>query len=70
MIRTQLCVCLAHLAIQMLDWKTVLADVVTFLQPEPSGTACIFEFLKVLPEEVTEGKKINLSVRRDAAPSA
>ncbi|KAL8709300.1 MAG: hypothetical protein Q9220_005893 [cf. Caloplaca sp. 1 TL-2023] len=58
-IRTQLCVCLANLAIQMLAWKDVLARVGSTLGN--SAGDCILEFLKVLPEEVTEGRKINLT---------
>jgi transportin-3 len=60
-IQTQLCVCLASLAIQMTGWKDVLATVGSAL----GGSAgdCVLEFLKILPEEVTEGRKINLSVR-------
>lgn len=59
-IQTQLSVCLASLAIQMLAWKDVLATVGSAL----GNTAgdCVLEFLKILPEEVTEGRKINLSV--------
>ncbi|SMR52775.1 unnamed protein product [Zymoseptoria tritici ST99CH_1E4] len=60
-IRTQLCVCLANLAILMLEWKDVLSTVVAALGSDPTGTACILEFLHVLPEEVTEGRKINLT---------
>ena len=59
-IRTQLCVCLANLAIQMLDWKDVLERVASTLA-NAAGDA-LLEFLRVLPEEVTEGRKINLSV--------
>ncbi|KAL8798578.1 MAG: hypothetical protein Q9182_006552 [Xanthomendoza sp. 2 TL-2023] len=58
-IRTQLCVCLANLAIQMLEWKDVLGQVGSTLGS--SAGDCILEFLKVLPEEVTEGRKIHLS---------
>lgn len=61
-IRTQLCVCLANLAIQMLEWKDVLQMVVTTLGNDSSSIACVLEFLHVLPEEVTEGRKINLTV--------
>lgn len=59
-IQTQLCVCLASLAIQMTEWKDVLATVGSAL----GGSAgdCVLDFLKILPEEVTEGRKINLSV--------
>ena len=59
-IQTQLCVSLAHLAIQMLSWKDVLNTVGTTLGANAGD--CVLEFLKILPEEVTEGRKINLSV--------
>ncbi|KAL8780488.1 MAG: hypothetical protein Q9213_006448 [Squamulea squamosa] len=58
-VRTQLCVCLANLAIQLFEWKNVLGQVGSALGS--SAGDCILEFLKVLPEEVTEGRKINLS---------
>lgn len=61
-IRTQLCVCLASLAIQMTEWKDVLQHVVSALGSQQETLACILEFLGVLPEEVTEGRKINLTV--------
>lgn len=61
-IRTQLCVCLAILAIQMKEWKDVVASVVSALGSDAESHACILEFLRVLPEEVTEGRKITLTV--------
>lgn len=61
-IRVQLCVCLAILAIQMKDWNDVLPSVVQSLSDSPESHACILDFLRVLPEEVTEGRKITLSV--------
>ncbi|KAK4459872.1 armadillo-type protein [Cladorrhinum samala] len=60
-VRVQLCVCLAILAIQMQSWKDVLASVVTTLGNDVTSHACILDFLRVLPEEVTEGRKITLS---------
>lgn len=60
-IQTQLCVGLANLAIQMTSWKDVLATVGSTLGSNAGD--CVLEFLKILPEEVTEGRKINLSVR-------
>ena len=63
-IRTQLCVCLADLAIHMLDWKDVLPSVISNLGTGPESIPCILEFLHVLPEEVTEGRKVNLSVSK------
>lgn len=67
-IRTQLCVCLANLAIQMIEWKDVLQRVGSTLGS--SDGDCILEFLRVLPEEVTEGRKINLTVCTAETPSA
>ncbi|TVY47973.1 Uncharacterized protein LOCC1_G002611 [Lachnellula occidentalis] len=61
-IRIQLCVCLAILAIQMTGWKDVVPLVVSTLGNSAESYACILDFLKVLPEEVTEGRKINLTV--------
>lgn len=66
-IQTQLCVCLASLAIQMLEWKDVLATVGSALGTNAGD--CVLDFLKILPEEVTEGRKINLTVRSRRAPS-
>ncbi|KAF2235675.1 ARM repeat-containing protein [Viridothelium virens] len=60
-IRTQLCVCLANLAIQMTEWKNVLQLVVSTLGTDSQSIASVLEFLHVLPEEVTEGRKINLT---------
>ena len=62
-VRVQLCVCLAILAIQMKDWKDVLPTVLSTLGNDVASHACILDFLRVLPEEVTEGRKITLSVR-------
>ncbi|KAH6634540.1 armadillo-type protein [Chaetomium sp. MPI-SDFR-AT-0129] len=60
-VRVQLCVCLAILAIQMQTWKDVLPTVVSTLGNDVESHACILDFLRVLPEEVTEGRKITLS---------
>lgn len=61
-IRVQLCVCLAILAIQMKEWKDVLPLVVSSLGNQAESHAAILDFLRILPEEVTEGRKITLSV--------
>lgn len=61
-IRTQLCVCLASLAIQMTSWKNVIATVGSAVGSAPDGGDCMLDFLRVLPEEVTEGRKINMTV--------
>ena len=49
----------------MRDWKDVLPTVVSALGNDVESHACILDFLRVLPEEVTEGRKITLSVRRN-----
>lgn len=36
--------------------------VLTTLGSEAASISCVLEFLKILPEEVTEGRKFNLSV--------
>jgi hypothetical protein len=46
----------------MTGWKDVVPSVVAALGNEAESHACILDFLKVLPEEVTEGRKINLTV--------
>lgn len=61
-IRTQLCVCLASLAIQITSWKNVLATIGPAISSTPDGQDAILDFLRILPEEVTEGRKINLTV--------
>ncbi|KUJ10344.1 ARM repeat-containing protein [Mollisia scopiformis] len=60
-IRIQLCVCLAILAIQMTEWKDVVPMIVSTMGNNAESHACILDFLRVLPEEVTEGRKINLT---------
>jgi transportin-3 len=67
-IRLQLCVCLANLAIQWIEWKDVLPLVVTTLGTDPATLPCVLDFLRVLPEEVTHGRKINLTVREILNP--
>lgn len=47
----------------MIEWKDVLPLVLSTLGNDPQSIACVLEFLHVLPEEVTEGRKINLGVR-------
>lgn len=44
----------------MTAWKDVIPTVGSALGNE--GGDCVLEFLKVLPEEVIEGRKINLTV--------
>lgn len=50
----------------MTEWKDVLQLVGSTLGNEAGDS--VLEFLKVLPEEVTEGRKINLTVRAAGTP--
>ena len=55
----------------MTEWKNVLQLVVSTLGNEPESGAIILDLLTVLPEEVTEGRKITLTVsaaRTDPSP--
>lgn len=61
-IRTQLCVCLAGLALQMLEWKDVINLLVTALGNDVQSSIVLLEFLTVLPEEVGDGRKVSLTV--------
>jgi hypothetical protein len=56
----------------MKEWKDVVGSVVSTLGSDAESHACILEFLRVLPEEVTEGRKITLTVRgpKDTRPRA
>ena len=47
----------------MTEWKDVLPDVVNALGTDPATLPCVLDFLRVLPEEVTHGRKIALTVR-------
>ena len=51
---------MATLALQMTEWKDVIQRVGSTLGN--SGLDCTLEFLRILPEEVTEGRKISLTV--------
>ena len=46
----------------MLEWKDVIQVVVSVLSSDGAGTLALLEFLTVLPEEVTEGRKVSLTV--------
>ena len=46
----------------MLEWKDVIQVVGAALSTDGAGSLVLLEFLRVLPEEVTEGRKISLTV--------
>ncbi|KAF3922896.1 Transportin-3 [Dactylellina cionopaga] len=45
----------------MTEWKDVLEVVMEKLGNDADGSICLLEFLKVLPEEVTEGRRIRMT---------
>lgn len=58
-IMVHLCLALADLAIQMLDWKNVIPDLVEKFKDTP---LCLLELLLVLPEEMNNNTKLPLTV--------
>ncbi|SCU83321.1 LAFA_0D02916g1_1 [Lachancea sp. 'fantastica'] len=58
LIVTQLCVALARLAIQYLEWKAPIAEIIENLSQCPDR---LVEFLKILPEETLDIKSTPLS---------
>ncbi|KAK9450139.1 armadillo-type protein [Limtongia smithiae] len=58
---TQLCLALANLAIQLLSWHNAVQEILTVCGNDASSAPIILEFLKVLPEEATDVRKISLS---------
>jgi hypothetical protein len=50
------------MAVQMLTWKDVLSTVGSAVGASNEGGDAMLDFLRILPEEVTEGRKVNLSV--------
>jgi hypothetical protein len=52
----------------MSAWKDVLGTIVSTLGKDTGD--CVLEFLRILPEEVREGRKINLTVCGAEPPSA
>lgn len=61
-IRTQINVCLASLAIQLPSWKDVVTTIGSAVGTSFEGGDCLLDFLRILPEEVIDGRKINISV--------
>ncbi|SCU85903.1 LAME_0D03488g1_1 [Lachancea meyersii CBS 8951] len=58
LIVTQLCVAMARLAIQYLEWKAPIAEIIDYLNQCPNR---LLEFLKILPEETLDIKSTSLS---------
>lgn len=60
-ISRQISIALANLAIQLLDWKGVLEEMVSTFGNSNQSLPSLLEFLKVLPEELNDRRHINIS---------
>ena len=60
-LRRYLCVCLANIALQSVDWKDVIPEIQAFSE-EIKNPTVLFDFLRVLPEEFSTNPKNNLTV--------
>jgi transportin-3 len=59
-VMTQLCLAVADLSIQLLDWKTVIPDLIEKFSTK--SPACLLELLKILPEEMNSNQRLALTV--------
>ncbi|KAI8642121.1 armadillo-type protein [Parasitella parasitica] len=57
----QLCLAVADLAIQLLQWKTVIPDLIDKFGKSDHGSVCLLEILKVLPEEMNGNTRLPLT---------
>ncbi|CCG80943.2 Uncharacterized protein C11G11.07 [Taphrina deformans PYCC 5710] len=56
-----LCVALATLALQMSEWTTVLQDMTSTLSGDAKSWNALLQFISVLPEEISESRKMSLT---------
>ncbi|KAI8369742.1 armadillo-type protein [Blakeslea trispora] len=56
-VMVQLCLAIAILAIQLLEWKSVLNDLVEKFNNSPKSRVCLLEILKLLPEEMNQNAR-------------
>ncbi|CAK7895109.1 mRNA transport regulator Mtr10p [[Candida] anglica] len=59
-IRTQLCIALSQFALQYLTWENALTEIISKLSKEELITS-LLDFLKILPEELSDVKKTSLT---------
>ncbi|RLV89122.1 mRNA transport regulator MTR10 [Spathaspora sp. JA1] len=60
LIRTQLAISLSHLSLQYLTWSNAMIEIINKLS-SPATIATLLEVLKILPEELSDVKKTNLT---------
>lgn len=61
LIRTQLSLAMCQLALQFLQWQNPMGDITLRLSALPELVPALLEFLKILPEELTELNKTPLT---------
>lgn len=61
LIRTQLCLTLAHIALQYLQWDNAMSEISAYLTSKPEYISSLLEFFRVLPEELCESNKSALT---------
>lgn len=61
-IRTQLCLSLAGVALRMLEWDNPVAHMTNVFGGSTDDAAYLLEFLTVLPEEVNDNRNSTLTV--------
>lgn len=62
---TQLCLSLADLAMQMLDWNDPVKQLTDMFGQDPAMVPALLEFWAVLPEEFSFNTRIQMDVRGD-----
>ncbi|KAH6560059.1 hypothetical protein BASA50_003202 [Batrachochytrium salamandrivorans] len=60
--KTQLCLSLADLAIQMTSWTDPVSHMIELLHKDPEMMGVLLKFLSVLPEELAYNNKIHIDV--------
>lgn len=61
LIRVQLSLCLCQIALQDLEWKNAVNDITSRLTTSQESVPALLEFLKILPEELTQSNKTPLT---------
>jgi transportin-3 len=61
-IMIQICISIAALGLQLKTWNTVIADVVKVCGTSGDSLEALLQFLAVLPEEASDGRRMMLTV--------
>ncbi|KAK6201312.1 armadillo-type protein [Scheffersomyces amazonensis] len=61
LIRTQLSIALSQLSLQYLTWQQAVPEIITKLSSDKQYLPCLLDFLRILPEELSDIKKTSLT---------